>query len=102
MISGRQDRRRPAPPLPFRKVGVLSSDLGHEADTQLSFAAPPPEVLARRRALMATMDRINRDHGRATIRLGSAGPAAPAWKMRQTNLSPCYTTRLDMLLRMSG
>jgi len=51
---------------------------------------------------MATMDRLNRDHGRATVRLGSAGPTTPAWKMRQANLSPCYTTRWDALLTVSA
>ncbi len=95
-------RRIHRPGFSFRKVGVLASDLGPETATQLSFDAPPPEVLARRRALMATMDRLNRDHGRATVRLGSAGPATPAWKMRQANLSPCYTTRWEALLTVSA
>ena len=95
-------RRIHRPGFSFRKVGVLASDLSPEAATQLSFDAPPPEVLARRRALMATMDRLNRDHGRATVRLGSAGPTTPAWKMRQANLSPCYTTRWDALLTVSA
>lgn len=95
-------RRIHRPGFSFNKVGVLASGLGPEAATQLSFDAPPPQVLARRRALMATMDRISRDHGRANVRLCSAGPTVPAWEMRQANLSPCYTTRWDMLLSVSG
>lgn len=85
-----------------RKVGVLACNLGPETAVQASFDSPPPEVLARRRALMATTDRLNRDHGRATVRLASAGQAAPAWKMRQADLSPCYTTRWDALLTVSA
>ena len=95
-------RRIHRPGYSFRKVGVLASDLGPENAVQVSFDAPPPQVLARRRALMATMDRINRDHGRATVRLASGGQATPAWRMRQTNLSPCYTTRWDALLTVSA
>jgi len=94
-------RRIHRPSFSFRKVGVLASDLGPEGAAQLSFDASPPEVLDRRRALMAAMDRINRDHGRATLRLASAGPAAPKWKMRQAKLSPCYTTRWEALLTVA-
>ncbi|MEO0055117.1 MAG: hypothetical protein RLZZ50_1064, partial [Verrucomicrobiota bacterium] len=95
-------RRIHRPGFSFRKVGVLASDLGPEDAAQLSFDAPPPEALTRRQALMTAMDRLNRAHGRATVRLASAGPSAPAWRMRQANLSPCYTTRWNALLTVSA
>jgi DNA polymerase V len=82
----------------FRKVGVLLSDLHPETETQLSFAGPSPETVARRRTLMATLDRLNATLGRGTLRLGSTGPADPVWKMRQAHLSPCFTTRWGALL----
>ena len=82
----------------FRKVGVLLSDLHPETETQLSFDGPSPETVARRRTLMATLDRLNATLGRGTLRLGSAGTADPVWKMRQAHLSPCFTTQWGALL----
>ena len=84
----------------FRKVGVLVSNLRPEKEIQSSFDAPKPEVVARRQKLMATLDRVNRDCGRGTVRLGSAGDHSPRWGMRQEHLSPCYTTRWAELLRV--
>ncbi len=95
-------RRIHRPGFSFRKIGVLVTNLVPDDATQLSFDTPPPHLIARRRALMATMDKINREHGRATVRIASAGPSAPAWKMRQGHLSPCYTTRWDALLTVSA
>jgi DNA polymerase V len=71
-------RRIHRPGFSFRKVGVLASDLGPEDAAQLSFEATPPEALARRQALMTAMDHLNRAHGRTTVRLASAVPAARA------------------------
>lgn len=86
------------PTYSFRKVGVLVSDLRPETEKQSSFYAPSPEVVARRQKLMVTLDRVNRDCGRGTVRLGSAGVQSPRWRMRQEHLSPCYTTRWAELL----
>lgn len=85
----------------FRKVGAVVSDLRPETEIQSNFDAPNPELIARRQKLMATLDRANRDCGRGTVRLGSAGVQSPRWKMRQENLSPCYTTRWAELLRVA-
>ncbi|OQB97946.1 MAG: DNA polymerase IV [Verrucomicrobia bacterium ADurb.Bin122] len=95
-------RRIFRPGFSFRKVGVLVSDLSPESSMQLAFEAPPAEVLARRHTLMATMDRLNRDYGRGTVRLASAGNTAPVWKLRQARLSPCYTTSWESLLTVSA
>ena len=84
----------------FRKVGVLVSDLRPEREIQSSFDSPSPEVVSRRQKLMATLDRANRDCGRGTVRLGSAGEHSPRWGMRHEHLSPCYTTRWAELLRV--
>ena len=50
---------------------------------------------------MKTMDQINLEHGRGTIRLGSASPlalnAARTWHLRQEHRSPRYTTLWDEL-----
>jgi len=91
-------RRIHLPGFAFRKVGLLVSDLRPEAEAQLSFDAPSPELAARRSALMATVDRINGERGRGAVRFGSAAAPAPVWRMRQGNVSPCYTTRWEELL----
>ncbi|MDR3410039.1 MAG: Y-family DNA polymerase [Formivibrio sp.] len=46
----------------------------------------------KRATLNDTMDRINRQWGRGTVHLASAG-FDHGWKMRQNNISPCWTTR---------
>lgn len=59
--------------------------------------APDPAETARRAKLMQTMDLINRQLGRGTIRIASE--ARPkGWGMRQTRRSSAYTTRWDELL----
>jgi len=82
----------------FRKVGVLATDLRPETDYQATLFDPAPETLAKRHALMAVVDRMNRERGRGTLRFGSAATSAPAWKMRQAHLSACFTTRWEELL----
>ena len=46
--------------------------------------------------LMATMDAVNREFGRNTLRAAASG-IANAWAMRAGNRSPCYTTRWEEL-----
>lgn len=46
--------------------------------------------------LMATMDSINKKWGRSAIKVVSEGFAKP-WAMRQTNKSPCWTTKWEDL-----
>lgn len=58
---------------------------------------------ARTRRLMVLMDRINREHGRGTMKIGSAAPfdfmpgRTIAWKGRSEHRSPRYTTRWEEL-----
>ena len=54
---------------------------------------------ARRTKLMRTIDTINRDHGRDTVSFAAAGIRRP-WKMQRGQLSPCYTTDWEGLLRV--
>lgn len=79
----------------YQKAGVMLADLSPWASRQPSLF-DDPAALARRRKLMATMDRINAEFGRGVIRLASAG-TRPAWVMRQDQRSPRYTTRWDEL-----
>ena len=53
-------------------------------------------------ALMDTMDRINRRFGSGSLGFAASGwQNKPAWGMRQQSLSPCYTTRLSDLPRVT-
>lgn len=83
------------PGFAYKKAGVMLLELGPADRVQESLftAADSPAS----RALMAVMDRINRDHGRGTIALASAG-RTQAWALRNEHRSPRFTTRWDELL----
>jgi DNA polymerase V len=68
--------------------------------------AAQPELFEERNIeganrLMALMDRINRDHGRGMLRVGSASAlalgACRTWHLRSEHRSPRYTTRWEEL-----
>jgi hypothetical protein len=42
---------------------------------------------------MAAIDKLNRDFGSGTIKLGAEGLSTD-WRMKQEKKSPCYTTRV--------
>jgi len=77
----------------YKKVGVMALEIGPAGEAQLGFDAPSPDELDRRSRLMAAMDRVNRQFGRGSVSVGSAGGRAPSWRMRQALCSPAYTTR---------
>lgn len=83
----------------FKKAGVML----HRLCKRVSI---PPHLFDQRdhhrsRRLMVLMDRLNREHGRGTIRIGSAAPfeftpgRTVAWRGRCERRSPRYTTRWD-------
>jgi DNA polymerase V len=53
----------------------------------------------RRAQLSTTIDQLNRNYGRGTVRLASEG-LTEDWRMRQDLRSPCYTTRLSDILQV--
>lgn len=81
--------------VPYKKVGVMLLDLARPEALQADLFTP---ATIGDDALMRTLDRINQRFGHAVAGLGASGwRAAPAWGMRQMQLSPCYTTRLSDL-----
>lgn len=82
----------------YSKAGVLLLDLyhPHELPAASLFPSRDPE---KSKALMTALDAINGRFGRDMARPGGL-VAARAWAMRRGNLSPCYTTRLDDLLKV--
>lgn len=81
----------------FKKVGVMALELGPEGAAQLGFDAPDTVEVERRRRLMAALDGVNRQFGRGSVRVGTAGAASPGWGLRSEMRSPAYTTRWDAL-----
>lgn len=82
----------------YRRAGVALLDLARPERVQQDLFAQHDG----RDALMPVLDAINRRFGRATAGFGATGwKASPAWKMRQANVSPHYTTRWEDLPRAS-
>ena len=51
----------------------------------------------KRKKLMKAVDKINKKTGKNKIKIGTQG-RSNSWKMKQQNLSPCYTTRWSDLI----
>lgn len=85
----------------YKKAGVMLLDLHSGAEVQSSFFTPPPAVVGRRAAAMAALDGLNRQLGRGTVTVATAG-IAPAWRMKRGMCSPCYTTRWDELREVAA
>ncbi len=80
----------------YQKAGVLLLDLMPKHMEQLRLFddyKTIPEYYYNDR-LMAVVDDINQTYGRDSIRLGGA-TLSSNWRMRQTMLSPAYTTRWE-------
>ncbi|WP_199052961.1 Y-family DNA polymerase [Aquitalea sp. ASV15] len=81
----------------YHKAGVIMMDIGTQTIQQHDLFSPLPDI--KRAKLMAAIDKLNRDHGRGTIRLGAEG-LTDDWRMKQEKKSPCYTTRADQLVKV--
>lgn len=83
----------------YQRAGVLLPDLLPVGVEQASLFADKKENSGRSERLMETVDKINRIHGRQTIRY--AGEAlSDRWKMRQQFKSPSFTTHWGELLEV--
>lgn len=83
------------PGFKYLKAGVMLLNLLPETVNQLSvFDSLEERSTMNNAGLMSVMDDINRRFGRDSIRLAGSQLSA-AWHMRQTMLSPAYTTRWD-------
>ena len=75
----------------YKRAGIVLLDLARPSALQGDLFEPVP---AGNRALMVTLDAINRRFGRGAAGFGASGwRAQPVWGMRQKCLSPHYTTR---------
>jgi DNA polymerase V len=83
----------------YHKAGVFLTDVVPASEKQQSFMERADDE--RQTRVMGAVDRINRKHGRNTIRPLSMG-FGHQWAMKQGRVSPRYTTRLDEVLRVRG
>lgn len=83
------------PHKPLRKAGVLLQGLQPENLLQHHLLAPlSSEEQARRQALLAAVDGLNRRFGSGTLQWAACG-LSPTWTMRRSRLSRAATTRLS-------
>jgi DNA polymerase V len=81
----------------YKKAGVLLLELHPVAKVQEGLFDRRDST--RRMNLMRTIDKLNQRHGRDTVGFAVAGIHKP-WKMQRGQLSPCYTTAWEDLLRV--
>ncbi len=81
----------------FQKVGVMLLDLVGEGAHEQQDIFGITDNIAHKKKLMGTLDKINREMGRGSLKLASEGLAAKGWNLRSEYLSPRYTTRWDDL-----
>lgn len=83
----------------YKRAGVALLDLARPEDRQTDLFDP---ATVGNDTLMVTLDRINRRFGRGVAGFGASGwREGPMWGMKQKQLSPCYTTRVNDLPRVS-
>lgn len=83
----------------YHKAGVFLTDIVADAERQQSLMLRIDDVPRMR--LMEAVDKINRKHGRHTVRPLAMGYGRE-WEMRRGKLSGRYTTRLDEVLRVKA
>ncbi len=78
----------------YKKAGVIVMDLCQEFPDQLNlFEDKNP----KHKKLMQTIDQLNLDYGRHTVKLASQD-LNKMWKMKQENLSQRYSTDLNEII----
>lgn len=83
----------------FNKCGCIAVDL--VPDNQVQFSMYDTINRDRDKKLMATLDIVNGRFGKDLVRFARQG-YGQKWKLRQSKLSPCYTTRIDEILTIAN
>ena len=82
----------------YQKCGVMLMDLCDHNNEQLGLLAETKsdEERIRSEKLMATLDKLNREHGKGTVRLGMPRKGN-AWELKCQHRTPRYTTHWNEL-----
>lgn len=87
------------PNIQYKKAGVIVSELSDASHTQGNlFVATQTE---QHKKLSETTDNLNAKYGRDTLKLAIQGDGEK-WKLRQENISSCFTTRMSDVLRVNA
>ncbi len=82
----------------YQKAGVIVKDLVPETVVQLGLFDRQPTQKDKR--LMESIDKVNKSFGKDVVRFG-VQDYGTNWFLKQSNLSPQYTTRLDHIPKAS-
>lgn len=83
----------------FQKCGCIAVDL--IPDDQVQFSMYDEVDRKQAKELMTTVDNVNQRFGKDLVRFGRQG-YGKKWKLRQSKLSPCYTTRIEEVLTITN
>ncbi|HVT63410.1 MAG TPA: Y-family DNA polymerase [Legionellaceae bacterium] len=75
----------------YKKVGICFDVLIEKHHQQIELF-PASDAFQNKEAFLNILDTINHKFGRQTLKLAAEG-INTTWKMRQQQLSPCYTTQ---------
>ena len=84
----------------YKKAGVIVSGIVPQYQAQLSFFDDIVDI-EKRQHIMRAMDTVNDSYGRMKVRFAVNG-FERKWKLKQERQSPCYTTRMDELIRVNA
>jgi DNA polymerase V len=77
----------------YHKVGVFLTGIVPHNQAQLNLFSEMSSHLTRKKALMTTMDTINKKWGSSTVFYAASGVQQKGWRMRQAMKSKSFTTR---------
>lgn len=83
----------------YLKVGVMVMDIVPQDQIQLGLFDKRDRQ--KDALLMNALDRSNRSFGKDIVRYGTQG-YGKKWKLRSQMLSPCYTTRIDQVMKVKS
>ena len=75
----------------YKQAGVIVTDIVENTSTQTNLFVPLPGE--EKKKLMETMDRLNLQYGRETVKIGAEGFRTKSLYNR-TKVSPCFSTKL--------
>lgn len=79
----------------YQKAGVMLLDLVGEGVHQQQDIFGITDSISDKKVLMGTIDKINREMGRGSLKIASQGLEQRGWALRADYLSPKYTTNWD-------
>jgi DNA polymerase V len=81
----------------YHKTGITVMDLIPEHQVQYGFY--DEAETGKEKKILQTMDSLNKSFGKDLLRFARQG-YSKKWKLKQMKLSPCYTTRIDEILKV--